>query len=111
MDEAINWTTAAQKYEKLAKISNIDELCDAQTLLGSDSDYWTALKRVDNGTYHWGLNVSHLVDKLDSDELLDTTHLGNCYVISKSGIQLKSKDCNSVVQGVLLSFSYNDNKG
>ena len=104
---AMNWTTAAQQYENLARISNKSELCEAQTFLRSDADYWTALKRVDNGTYHWGLNVSHLVDNLDFflanlDELIDTTELGNCYVISKSGIQLKSKDCNSVLQRALI---------
>ena len=97
----MNWTAASLDCP-LAKISNTDELCDAQTEL-EDVNYWTALKE-ENGSYFWG-NVSQPVDHLNSHALLDETESGNCYVISRDTMKLKSKDCDNEVNGRLCSYT------
>ena len=75
----MNWTSAALDCS-LAKISNIDQLCDAQTELEDETEeYWTALKER-NGSYYWG-NVSgsyQPATHLNSFALLDKTQPGNC---------------------------------
>ena len=108
----MNWTAAlAASHCPLAKISNTDELCDAQTAIrqeNGDVDIWTALKE-ENGSYFWGnINGTIPVDHLNSDALLDKTEQGNCYVISKADtIKLKSKDCNTELNGILCSHPDN----
>ena len=99
----MNWTAASLDCP-LAKISNTYELCDAQTELAEleDVNYWTALKE-ENGSYFWG-NVSQPVDHLNSHALLDETESGNCYVISRDTMKLKSKDCDNEVNGRLCSY-------
>lgn len=94
----MNWTAASLDVDcPLAKISNTDELCDAQTeIRKQDDDFWTALK-VENGSYLWG---NQPVDRLNSHALLDETESGNCYVISRDTMKLKSKDCNEVKKGL-----------
>ena len=96
----MNWTAAWLDVDcPLAKISNTDELCDAQTEIRKQDDdvnFWTALK-VENGSYFWG---NQPVDRLNSHALLDETESGNCYVISRDTMKLKSKDCNEVKKGL-----------
>jgi len=104
-DGQMNWTVAALQYSRdngpFAKISNMDELCDAQTASGLKTDqyYWTALRRDNKGNYHWGLNRSATL--VEPAQLLDETQPGLCYAISKSAMKLKSRNC-SIAQGVLL---------
>ena len=104
-DGQMNWTVAALQYSRdngpFAKISNMDELCDAQTASGLKTDqyYWTALRRDNKGNYHWRLNRS--ANLVESTQLLDETQPGLCYAISKSAMKLKSRNC-SITQGVLL---------
>ena len=102
----MNWTAASLDC-LLAKISNTDELCDAQTEL-DDVNYWTALKE-ENGSFFWGNGngVKLPVDHLNSHALLDQTESGNCYVISRDTMKLKSKNCDEV-KGRLCSY---DSKG
>lgn len=110
----MNWN-AASLYCPLAKISNTDELCDAQTDIPpepGDVNIWTALKE-ENGSYFWGNidGTKQPVDHLNSDALLDKTEQGNCYVISKADtIKLKSKDCNTELNGILCSY-FDDSPG
>ena len=103
----MNWTSAAETYtadyKLLARITSIEELCEAQAEIGknSNSGYWTALKLNSNGSYQWG----HLANSTPDikKELLDRTQpLDRCYVITKSAMKLLSKDCNSL-QRVLVS--------
>lgn len=102
----MKWISAASKCP-LANISNTDELCDAQTELKRDdvNYYWTALKK-ENGSYFWGNvnGVDQPVDHLNSNALLDETESGNCYVISRDTMELKSKDCDNEVEGRLCSY-------
>ena len=108
----MKWMSAASECQ-LANISNTDELCDAQTELKGDVDvnYWTALKEK-NGSYFWGNvnGVNQLVGRLNSEAFLDKTEPGNCYVISRDTMKLKSRDCNNEVKGRLCSY-YDDSKG
>jgi len=106
-----NWTSAAEIFTErdgllgvLARITSIEELCEAQTEIRDNSNYgyWTALKRNSMGEYQWGHLVTSTVNV--SDELLDKTLPNRCYVINKSAMKLLSKDCNSL-QGVLLSYT------
>ena len=106
----MNWTAAlaAPLDCPLAKISNTDELCDAQTAIRNEgANFWTALKE-ENGSYFWG-NINGTIQPvyhLNSDALLDKTEQGNCYVISKADtIKLKSKDCSTELNGILCSYS------
>ena len=106
----MNWSSAALQYtedsELLARISNVHELCDAQTALTTvDAQYWTALKSDSSGNFHWGLLNTTAI--LDPAELLDDTQPGHCYVISASSMKLVAMDCNSL-QGVLTT--YNDDQ-
>ncbi|KAM7434431.1 hypothetical protein ABFA07_015464 [Porites harrisoni] len=66
--------------------------------------FWTALK-VENGSYLWG---NQPVDRLNSHALLDETESGNCYVISRDTIKLKSKDCNEVKKRLCSHDSQDD---
>lgn len=106
-----NWTSAAEIFTErdgllgvLARITSIEELCEAQTEIRDNSNYgyWTALKRNSMGEYQWGHLVTSTVNV--SDELLDKTLPNRCYVINKSAMKLLSKDCNSL-EGVLLSYT------
>lgn len=107
-----NWTSAAEIFtegdELLARITSIEELCEAQTEIRENSNYgyWTALKRNSMGVYQWG----HATSTANvSEKLLDKTRPDRCYVINKTAMKLLSKDCNSL-QGVLLSHT-NDEDG
>lgn len=106
-----NWTSAAEifteKDELLARITSIEELCEAQTEIHEKSNYgyWTALKRNSMGLYQWGHLATSTANV--SEELLDKTLPDRCYVINKSAMKLLSKDCNSL-QGVLLSYTYGE---
>lgn len=104
-NQLVNWSSAAIEHVNpaslLARISSITELCDAQTELQTDHEYWTALKRNNTGMYQWGHLPNNSANP--STELLENTQPENrCYVISKSAMKLKSKDCGSL-QRVLLA--------
>lgn len=88
----------------LARITSIEELCEAQTEIRDNSNYgyWTALKRNSMGVYQWGHLVTITANV--TEKLLDKTLPDRCYVINKSAMKLLSKDCNSL-QGVLLSYT------
>ena len=106
--DLFNWTTAAQQYADpcslLARISNVDELCDAQMSLKEDKrEYWTALMRNSDGQYQWGQGHGSPAS-IDPVELLDNTQNDSCYAISTSSVKLKSRDCNSL-KGVLTSYN------
>ena len=86
----------------MARIESIEQLCDAQTKLSSDLDYWTALKRNNLGLLQWGLLPTNSVDV--SPELVDRTGPADrCYAISKSAMKLKSMNCSSALP-VLTSY-------
>lgn len=89
-----------------ARIASVDELCDAQTFIrGPDSQYefWTALKRSSDGQYKWGLS-NESANLRNRDILLDETQPGYCYAIDKFVMKLKSKDCSSLLHGVLTTY-------
>ena len=102
-----NWTSALCEYPltssaPVARIESIEQLCDAQTKLSSDLDYWTALKRNNLGLLQWGLLPTNSVDV--SLELVDRTGPADrCYAISKSAMKLKSMNCSSALP-VLTSY-------
>ncbi|XP_066023553.1 adhesion G protein-coupled receptor L2-like isoform X1 [Pocillopora verrucosa] len=106
-----NWTSALSEYPltddaPVARIESIEQLCDAQTKLSSDLDYWTALKRNNLGLLQWGLLPTNSVDV--SLELLDRTGPADrCYAISKSAMKLKSMNCSSALP-VLTSYPRED---
>ena len=86
----------------MARIESIEQLCNAQTKLSSDLDYWTALKRNNLGLLQWGLLPINSVDV--SPELVDRTGPADrCYAISKSAMKLKSMNCSSALP-VLTSY-------
>ena len=92
----------------LARITSIEELCEAQaeTRMKLNYGYWTALKLNSMGVYQWG----HLANNTANvtEELLDRTQpVDRCYVINRSAMKLLSKDCDSL-QGVLLSYPDDD---
>ena len=106
-DSPMNWTSAAEmstgKGNLLARITSIEDLCEAQAEahMTFNYGYWTALKRNSEGLYQWG----HLANNTTNvtDELLDRTlPVDRCYVINNSAMKLLSKDCDSL-QGVLTS--------
>lgn len=89
-----------------ARIASVDELCDAQTFIrGPDSQYefWTALKRSSDGQYKWGLS-NESANLRNRDILLDETQPGYCYAMDKFVMKLKSKDCSSLLHGVLTTY-------
>ena len=98
-----NWTSALSEYDDyVARIESTEQLCDAQTKLSSDLDYWTALKRNNLGLLQWGLLPTNSVDV--SPELVDRTGPADrCYAISKSAMKLKSMNCSSALP-VLTSY-------
>ena len=58
-DDLMNWTSAAEKFTEkdqlpLARITSIEELCEAQTEIDKSFNYWTALKVNSMGLYQWG---------------------------------------------------------
>ena len=106
-DDLMNWTSAAEKFTEkdqlpLARITSIEELCEAQAEIDKSFNYWTALKLNSMGLYQWG-HLANNTTKV-TEELLDRTEpVDRCYVINKSAMKLLSKDCDSL-QGVLLSY-------
>ena len=105
----MNWTLAAETYTgkdelKLARITSIQELCEAQAEMDFKYGYWTALKLNSMGSYQWGHLASNTANV--PEELLDRTEpVDRCYMINKSEMKLLSKDCNSF-QRVLLSYDH-----
>ena len=107
-DSPKNWTSALQYYvgSRLARIASVDELCDAQTSI-SDQDsheFWTALKRSNDGQYKWGLSLNESANLRNRDILFDETQPGYCYAMDRFVMKLKSKDCNSLLRGVLTTY-------
>ena len=116
-DSPKNWTSALQDFvgEGIppARIASVDELCDAQTYISpSDSQYefWTALKRSNDGQYKWGLSLNESANLRNRDILFDETQPGYCYAIDKFVMKLKSKDCNSLLRGALTTYEDADGK-
>ena len=87
----------------MARIENIEQLCDAQADLSPDSDYWTALKLNIWDSFQWGPLPNNSANV--PLELLDRTKpVDRCYAISKSTMKLKSMNCSCVLP-VLTSYS------
>ena len=105
----MNWTSAAKEftddYRRLAEITSIEELCEAQaeSRMEFNYGYWTALKLNSMGLYQLG-HVANNTANI-SEELLDRTEpLDRCYVINRSAMKLLSKKCDSL-QRVLTSYN------
>ena len=106
-----NWTSAL--YDSiplagfpLARIASVDELCDAQTFISeteSQYEFWTALKRSNDGHYKWGLS-NESANLRNRDILLDETQPAYCYAMDKFVMKLKSKDCNSLLHGFVVYY-------
>ena len=102
-----NWTSALCEYPltssaPVARIESIEQLCDAQTKLSSDLDYWTALKLNIWDSLQWGPLPNNSANV--SREFLDRTKpVDRCYAISKSAMKLKSMNCSSALP-VLTSY-------
>ena len=106
IDEDCNctWNAAVSKYSSIARVSSIEQLCDAQAELSLDSSHWTALRINDRDLFQWGLSSNNSV-QVPLGGLLDVRQpLDRCYAISKSVMKLKSMDCN-IGLPVLLSYN------
>ena len=95
-----NWTEAATNEEMtLAKITTVNELCDAKVYLkkfNGSGKYWTALRLTEDGKCQWRLNETSINDTCI--ELLDQVQPGQCYVISIYPLKLQPQDCNNSYQ-------------
>ncbi|XP_068719934.1 adhesion G protein-coupled receptor L4-like [Montipora capricornis] len=92
-----NWNSAVTVLgngESLAKISTLDQLCDAKTFFHDPNrEYWTALRLTADGKCQWGLNNSAIWE--NCNEVLEESQPGQCYVISKYPMKLQPRSCNS----------------
>ena len=112
-NEPANWTSVLYNQEiveynfTLARIASVDKLCDAQTyIFDVEREFWTALKRYNEGQYKWGLS-NESANLRDREILLDETQPGYCYSMDKLVMKLKSTDCNSLLNGYLLEREEN----
>ncbi|XP_068705881.1 adhesion G-protein coupled receptor D1-like isoform X2 [Montipora foliosa] len=93
----VNWNSAVTDHNDgdfLAKISTLDQLCDAKTYFRDPNrEYWTALRLTGDGECQWGLNNSAIRE--NCSEVLEESQPGQCYVISKYPMKLQPRSCNS----------------
>ncbi|XP_068735985.1 adhesion G protein-coupled receptor L4-like isoform X3 [Montipora capricornis] len=96
-ENLVNWNSAVTDHdngESLAKISTLDQLCDAQTSFRDPNrEYWTALRLTGDGKCQWGLNNSAIWE--NCYQVLEKSQPGKCYVISKYPMKLQPRSCNS----------------
>ncbi|XP_068705871.1 adhesion G-protein coupled receptor D1-like isoform X4 [Montipora foliosa] len=103
----VSWNSAVTDHEGkfLAKISNLDQLCDSKTHFDDPNlEYWTALRLTEDGKCQWGLNNSAIWE--NCNEVLEESQPGQCYVISKYPMKLQPRSCNSS-KNVLRMFDCN----
>lgn len=99
VDVYCNWTEATTKKEiRLAKITTLNELCDAKVFLRNTSGkYWTALRLTKDGKCQW-TTLNDTSVRTNCTELLDQVQPGQCYVISIYPMKLQPQDCSNANQ-------------
>ena len=104
-DPPANWTEAVTN-EYFAKITTLDELCDAKVhlkIFHASGKYWTALRLTKDGKCQWTrLNETSVRD--NCIELLDQVQPGQCYVISINQMKLQPQDCSNSNK-ILLAYT------
>ena len=91
----MNWTSAVTNNgENLAKLSTLDEVCDAQTYIRDPKhEFWTALRLTADGKCQWGLDNSSNLE--NCNELFEEAQPDQCYIIRKYPMKLQPRICNS----------------
>ena len=106
-DPPANWTEAATN-ENLAKITTLNELCDAKLFLkdyNTPRKYWTALRLTKDGKCQWTRSNETSV-RDNYIELLDQVQPGQCYVISIYPMKLQPQNCSNS-NPIFLEYTFN----